>query len=341
MVSSARLATGLTQTECANFLSLTQGRLSKIEDGLVMEVPLKAIEKLSEITGFPVPFFSQPGNSKSLGDQFFRKCKVVQVKHLKKFDALVNIKRLEVEKLLPKVEFDFVDRPHWEPEDFQGGAREIARHLRAFWGIPKGPIADLTKIIEDAGCIVIHFDFGSPKIDGLNTYTSDGTPLIFVNSKVSAARLRATLAHELGHVIMHRVPTPQMEDEAFDFAAEFLMPEMEIRPSFFPLNIEKLVDLKRRWRVSISWLLRWAKNMGALKDNYYRFLQMKLSQAGWRKSEPLDDEWPLEIPHLLREIIDFHKKDLGYSDLDLATLLNPNRNSFRREYLGDTGLRIV
>lgn len=341
MIAAARLAAGLTQTECAKEINISQGQLSKVEDGFIWELPTESVRKFSEVTGYPVAFFAQTGSRKSLGDLFFRKRKTLPVKALKKCDALVNIKRIEIEKLLPKAEFDFLDRPTWEPDCFDGGPREIARHLRSYWGLPQGPILNLTRVVEDAGCFVFQFDFGSPKIDGLTTYADDGTPLIFMNPNVSAARYRATLAHEFGHVIMHRLPSAKMDDEAFEFAGEFMMPELEIRPSLFPLNLEKVINLKRRWRVSMGWILLWAKHLGALKDDYYRFLQMKLSQNGWRKSEPLDDEWEIEQPTLLNELIEFHLVDLGYSENELFSLLNANKKTFRREYLCDKSLHVL
>ena len=93
--------------------------------------------------------------------------------------------------------------------------------------------------------------------------------------------MRATLAHELGHVVMHRIPRAEMDQEAFDFASEFMMPELEIRPELFPVNMDKLIRLKMKWRVAIQWILKWANRMGVLKDSYYRVLMMKISEMGW------------------------------------------------------------
>lgn len=41
-----------------------------------------------------------------------------------------------------------------------------------------------------------------------------------------------TLAHELGHLIMHKTPSAEMEKEAYDFAGAFLMPRRDIAPFF-------------------------------------------------------------------------------------------------------------
>ena len=44
----------------------------------------------------------------------------------------------------------------------------------------------------------------------------------FVNTEIPGDRLRWTLAHEIGHVVMHLMPSPDQEKEADRFAAERL-----------------------------------------------------------------------------------------------------------------------
>jgi Zn-dependent peptidase ImmA (M78 family) len=341
MVAMARLATGLTQEQCAKKMGISQARLSKLEDGLTTTIEEAALAKLSEISGYPKDFFKQPGGRISLGDGFFRRRADVPARIFKRMEALINIKRMEISKLVRKVDLERKERPSWAVEEFSDGAREIARHLRHFWSLPAGPIKDLMKIVEDAGCIVAFFDFGTPKVDGLTVYCNEGTPVILLNQRVSYVRQRSTLSHELGHVIMHRRPTGNMHEEAFDFASEFMMPEQDIRASFFPLNLEKLVHLKLKWRVSMQWILRWANKLGAVSNSYYRVLMMKISQNGWRKTEPYDSEWSLEQPTLLDDIIDYHRTDLGYTVADFARSLLSNTRTFEKEYLKTKTFSVV
>jgi Zn-dependent peptidase ImmA (M78 family) len=341
MIALARLAAGLTQSECAKKIGISQAKLSKLEDGLTNAIEESALRKLSDISGYPLEFFSQRGGRVSLGEGFFRRRTDVPARIFKRMEALINIKRMEVSKLLRKVDLESKERPSWSVEEFQNGAREIARHLRHFWNVAAGPIKDLVGIVEDAGCIVEFFDFGTPKVDGLTVYCDEGTPMILLNQMVSYVRQRATLSHELGHVIMHRMPSGSMDEEAFDFASEFMMPELEIRSSFFPLNLDRLVRLKMKWRVSMQWILRWANKLGAVSNSYYRALMMKISQQGWRKIEPFDSEWTLERPALLADIIDYHRKDLGYTVQDFIRSLLPNMRTFEKEYLKTVSLTVV
>ena len=55
----------------------------------------------------------------------------------------------------------------------------------------------------------------------------DLPPCVFLSRSAPADRLRASLAHEIGHAVMHRVPTDTMEDEAYTFGAELLLPERD------------------------------------------------------------------------------------------------------------------
>jgi len=333
MFALARLATGLTQSECAKKIGISQAKLSKLEDGLTTGIEESALKRLSEISGYPLEFFAQSGGRVSLGEGFFRRRADIPARIFKRMEALINIKRMEISKLLRKVDLERKERPSWSIEDFANGAQEIARHLRHFWSLPAGPIKDLVGIVEDAGCIVVFFDFGSPKIDGLTIYCDEGTPVILLNQVVSYVRQRSTLSHELGHVIMHRMPSGNMDEEAFEFASEFMMPESEIRASFFPLNLEKLVRLKLKWRVSMQWILRWGNKLGVVGNSYYRALMVKISQRGWRKTEPYDSEWKLEKPTLLDEIIDYHRTELEYTLQDFIGSLLPNVRTFEKEYL--------
>lgn len=342
MVSMARLAMGHTQSEFAERLGTTQTAVSKVEDGLVLGIDENTFKTLTKVTGYPPRFFQQPGGQKPLREAFFRKSSTMSAKLLKQSEALMNIRRLEVEKLLQKAEPDArLTLPRWAPDEFIGGPREIARNLRSMWGMNRGPVHNLIGLIEDAGVIVMPFEFGTAKIDGVSSTTAEGSPIIFYNSKFPAARQRLTIAHELGHVIMHTVPTSTMEDEAFEFASEFLMPEFDIRGTLFPLNLDRLIRLKQKWLVSMQAILRWAKMIGAVKESYYKWMMISVAKAGWRTAEPLDDTLPSEQPRMLSDLVRLFIEDLGYTPEELREAMAANEHSFRSQYLGDHSLRAI
>ena len=104
-------------------------------------------------------------------------------------------------------------------------------------------------------------------------------------------RVRFAIAHELGHWELHKekqqlfsCTTEDMltsykgssiEAEANLFAAEFLMPAAEISKQLYNLNLPRLADLKRHWRVSMGALLVRARELGCITPRRYE------SPHGW------------------------------------------------------------
>src|SRR5208282_299725 len=99
-----------------------------------------------------------------------------------------------------------------------GGAKVVAQSVRQKWGIKTGAVQHLTQLIEDTGCVIVDFSFPSTKLDGLCIRASEKPPVIFLNKDLPKSRRRLSLAHELGHLVMHTNPHEKVEDEAWEFA---------------------------------------------------------------------------------------------------------------------------
>ena len=141
--------------------------------------------------------------------------------------------------------------------------------------------------------------------------------MFFVNEGLPTDRERLSLCHELGHLVMHDVPTPSMEDEANKFAAEFLMPEREISPHLDRITIDRLAALKPYWRVSMAALLLRATDLRKVPANKKQYLWMQM--APYRRQEPV--EIAPEQPSVLREIFELYRDTFGYGLMDLAKLM--------------------
>src|ERR1035441_2038453 len=206
----------------------------------------------------------------------------------------------------------------------------------------------MVRLIEDAGGIVIRFDFGTAKMFGLSDWIPPAPPMFFLNDhpEISADRDRFTLAHELGHVILHSLPNPNMEREADRFAAEFLMPAADIRSHLSPpIKLYSLAKLKPYWKVSMGALAKRALDLGVINNNQFVYLRMQLQQNNYTLREPPSLDIQREEPTLLTEIIKAHLWDLGYNHADLARMLHLEVEEFRSYYGLDGGssggLRIV
>ena len=86
-------------------------------------------------------------------------------------------------------------------------------------------------------------------------------PLIFMNAAMPGDRYRFTLAHELAHLVLHNQPETDeaMEEQADEFASEFLLPAKEIRPYLARPSLGGLARVKPYWKVSIKALLQVSK----------------------------------------------------------------------------------
>lgn len=326
-----------SQSEIARAAGLNQGHYSRIENGLLPEGPSpENVERIAKAVSFPPSFFYQ--SEKIVGlplsvHPMHRKKESVGERALKKVHAELNIRLIHVRKLLAAVETQSILPLPWIDVDEGGGAREIARTIRTAWMIPQGPVSNLTEYVEKAGVLVIWCDFGTA-IDGVTMRLPDMPPCIFLNRSAPADRMRFSLAHELGHVIMHRIPTDMMEEEANTFAAELLVPEKELRRDLIGgrINLERLARLKARWRVSMAFLLFQAKDIGCLNAYQSQYLWKQISQKGWRTREPVETDFPHEQPTLFPRILNLHIEDLAYGVNEFVDLFRLGANDLRYLY---------
>lgn len=346
MILLARESRGITQTDLARTLGFSQARLSKMEDNLA-PITSEDVTAIAAALNYPITFFYRRDMRREAFNGLYRRRKSLALKFLSQFNALVSIRAARVDRLARKESVMKSELPSCDPDEYDGGATEIAAHVRQFLGIPPGPIKDLIDILEDHGVIIIRQDFGSAKIDGVSIFTKDGRPVIFLNSAQQKSRQIFTLVHEVAHMVMHRLPRPTdvSEPESDAFTAEFLMPADDIRPQFQSVayvTIEKLQSLKLHWNVSIAALLRRAKDLGFVDAKRYTSLNVMMSQRGYRRVEPHEEYIKLGEPTFERELIEFHLHDLGYSEDQLRDFLDMNPMEFRNTYPHERGgLRVI
>ena len=199
--------------------------------------------------------------------------------------------------------------------------------------VPDGPVKNLAALCERAGVLVVHCEFAE-QVDGVTMRLRDVPPIVFLNQKAPADRMRHSLAHELGHLIMHSVPTETMEEEADQFAGELLAPASQLRSDLIGgrVTLERLVQLKMYWRVSVASLLYRAGAAGFISKNQSDYLWRQLSARGWRKREPDETQFPPERTQLFEHIISLHADTLKYSAADFAALLHLDDDDVRRLY---------
>jgi Zn-dependent peptidase ImmA (M78 family)/DNA-binding XRE family transcriptional regulator len=335
MLVLARESRGFTQAELAEKLGVAQSILSRIEKGLIpLSENLKS--KLPEILEYSSGFFDKEDEISDFSLYHYRRRIKLAKKELEKSEAQMNITLINIETLLNDVELPRPNYPTFNVTT-KNPADKCAQALREFWGVPKGRIVNLTTLLEENGIMVVNMDFDSGEIDGIGVITKGGNPVIFMDSSIPADRYRLTLAHELGHLLLHvgkQIPeTRDVEKEAFLFAAEFMMPEKEIKSQLEDLNLEKLGQLKMFWKISMGALIKRAQTAGVVNESQYYHLWKLMGKEGYKKREPEALDFPKERPTLLTEMIDAFLIELGYTHETLAAELDLTVEEFRRKYL--------
>jgi Zn-dependent peptidase ImmA (M78 family)/transcriptional regulator with XRE-family HTH domain len=337
MVILGRESRGLSQKNLAEKLGVTQGRVSKIEKGL-LAVPDDLLDNLSRILDYPQHFFLQEGDRVGVGiaEIFHRKRQDVPKSVLAKIYAQMEIRLRHVATLLSGKNIRIA--VHRFPiNEHDGHPEEIARSIRKTWGIPAGPIEDLTEIIEKVGILVVPMDFETNRVDAISRWVPGLPPLMFVNTHSPKDRYRYSLAHELGHIVMHELPNPSIEEQANRFAAELLLPAREIQTELFDLSLPKLVRLKRYWKVSMAAILMRAKDLRKITDNQARYLWAQMAKLGYKTREPVELDIEGEQPRLLQDQIESYLKDHGNSVNSLCEVLALNEGELRAWYLHEYG----
>lgn len=338
MLKLAREARELTLNELAIRLGVTQGYLSKLERGLI-DIPDDRLPAIAEGLGYPMEFFEQrPPAGAASPCLFHRKRQDIPKIRLKAIQAQVRIASVATETLLEDIDIEFQRGfPRFDVDDHDS-PELIAQLARRHWRLPPGPIKNIVRVIEAAGGVVIKKMFGTRKIDAISQWPPNGLPIFIVNTDIPTDRLRFTLAHEIGHIVMHTLLSDDPEAEANRFASEFLMPAQDIAPDLTDLSLPRLAALKRYWRVSMTALVVRAQRLGLITDRQYkRFLTTLRARHGINEPVELSPEEPSVIADALAVHRDIHR----FTIPDLCDATKLPEADFREIFMPRTSLRIV
>lgn len=301
-LKEARLFNQKTISEIADLLDVTKQMVSKYENGK-SSPSLDSIFKLIQELKFPREFyFTKDNYSINSNGTFFRsrytstQKEKVPSEYSKKYTAVIR-DYLQ----------DFLDFPEldWSLTNKEITPVEYANLIRKEWELEDKPIVDVMNLLEEKGFVITTVLNQSDKVDAFSSSVTINNNKYFViileGSGFSFYRQQFSLAHELGHWLMHEgLYNPQeldkdlyktMEREANEFASAFLLPEKAFTKSIMknPTQIDQYLNLKRYWNVSISMMIMRAKNIELISTDDYVKLQRQLNYRGWRKEEPLDN----------------------------------------------------
>ena len=347
LLTLARESRELVQSDLSAATNIPQTLISRFEAGITPPTD-EQIARIAEVLRYPADLFYQDDRIFGFNASVFfhRKRADMPAKALRRIHAVLNLTRMRVNRLMLAASVSpAIELIRMSIEEF-GSPEDVARQVRALLHLPMGPVNNLTAAVEDAGVIIATHKFGSSRTDAVSEWIPGHQPTILMNvdESIGGDRYRWTLAHELGHLIMHKFPSETMEEEANRFAAEFLMPEAEIKHHLRNVRLPNLALLKSIWKVSMGALLERAKQLRTITATQYRYMRINFGKLHYNVREPAELDIPVEKPTLLNELVSAHIKELRFDVEDLAELLKMIPEECAEQYAPEfsrSGLRLL
>ncbi len=309
-IRQAREIRGWTQEQLGLVIKKSKSLVAQIEAGF--RVPSADIlESVAFATKLPLAFFNEaPHPEFPISEVLFR-----APRSIKRREVLDSVRYAEhIFSIYRSVAEKLREVPCRIPE-INAHPAEAARSVKKSLGLElDSPITNLIRPLERAGvCFIVlpPMESGEAFSVWMNQveYKRQFPIIAYTVAKESVDRTRLSVAHELGHLTMHRSflrkAHAEIEEEAFAFGAEWLMPETAMRSLIQePVTLTSLAKLKPIWGVSVASLIRRASSLNLITQRQYHYLFQQLGGLGWKVREPAALDIPIEKPRLLRKMVE-------------------------------------
>lgn len=310
----------MTQKALSEQAGISQATLSKIENHQV-EFTEPVVMRISTAVDYPLTFFEGQAGPMAITSLTYRHTSSTSVGELNSIAAEYSMLCGVVDNLSatfhirPKTMWLDKLAVHSDPDG--DDIERLAEKTREELGLPpNGNIGNLTRALERVGIIVAPIHGLTAKLrarlnsDGVTMPAREDQlmPVIGYSARDNTGdRLRFTIAHELGHLLLHKYRKPDtyrdMEREAHRYAGALLMPREDARillGDYFMLS--DLMDLKATWGISIASMVSRASNLGLIGADRTRSLQIQINSRGWKKHEPVHvgDEHPILLKQIMQ-----------------------------------------
>jgi Zn-dependent peptidase ImmA (M78 family)/DNA-binding XRE family transcriptional regulator len=294
---SARILNGFSLQDLADALGnqISRQALHKYEKGEVIP-DSEMMSRLSKALHVQPDFFFRDIQVE-LGKLEFRKLAGLPVKEQNKIvestkDVLSRY--LELEEILG-IETNFENPLKTFPfissfEDVEKAAAKV----REAWHLGLDPIYNTVELLEGNYIKVISI-YSEDSFDGMQTWLNQTIPVIVINrhNLKSADRIRFTVLHELGHLLL---PLKNLTDKIKEkycnrFAAAMLIPgitvQKELGISRKKLFLQELGELKKQYGISIQALMYRSKDLNIISESHLNQLAFIIERNQWKITEPV------------------------------------------------------
>jgi len=317
-LAEARQVRGMTITRLAEISGLHKQTISKYECGL-QDPREENLSTLACKLNFPVSYFFKPIEYEQTSPVHFRslaKATKTQREEAKArlswIQNLITLLDEHLEPLTSQITNYGKGRHPTQISDEE--IVEIAAQVRRDFGLGNGPISNMTWLLQNQGIHVIRFrDLDIEELDAYSVWLREETlPVIILSARASSlCRDRMNLAHELGHLVLHRGIDPEkkeiltiMERQAFLFGSAFLLPAQSYLKGFSYPSLDAFLALKPIWKVSIKAQIERCYRLDVIGEERRRLMYIQYNRRGWSGREPLDAEMPTDEPTYIKESLE-------------------------------------
>lgn len=329
-VRQARILRRLTGTAVVTEMQWKGARQTRLEQAEVTALPIADVERLAGFLRFPLTFFlTRPVTQVTPNDLLFRAPKSTprwEQEYLAQFAVAAGdfLEGLQARWQLPPPKLPVLPRN----TDVVAAAAEA----RAALGMdPHSPVAHLIHQVERGGVPVIVRLPRSRSTGELDWTVAEDPrekhiaysarvgefgerPLIVLRALKSWERTRWSVAHEIGHIVLHAdgVDSDDQEEQANRFASELLAPAKALADEVPAVpSLLNLLPIKSKWGISIGALLRHLREAALIDEHRYEMLSRQLytrinpdTGRTWGRTEPGWDERTPERPRLLAKWVE-------------------------------------
>lgn len=334
-----RLLKGLSLKDAGVLLGMSATAIQKYENSIISPNSTKLIE-FSKAYNVSISELLYSYSIPAIEFTSFRKKKRLTGKNLEVLKDLLHLriaKYLEVLDLIGR-RYNYVSKISKYScaslEDAEKCAeqfREEVLKVNSFF-----PLSNLTDVLENLGVCIVYIENIDHKFDDFDGFSEivDGIPVIvLLKEMMDGARLRFTLAHELGHLVMEFNDNVDEEKCANRFASSLLMPKDaffrefgEVRKS---LSFYELEQIKREYKVSYAAIIYRLKELGVISDSYYVSLHILINKKiGIADPNPI----PVEVSSQFEKLVTMLETTGIINSERASEILEITKDEYNRQY---------
>ena len=285
---NARIMKGLSLDNLCEEIGhiVSKQTINKYEHGTILPSS-NVLLSLSKALSLNIDYFFRPFTY-SISNIEFRKNTLLPKKVENSVREKIKYKvekYCEIEEIL-SINEDFVNPIKDFKINTDGDVVKVVNKLKDVWQLGYDGICDIINVLEEHNIIVIDIPAEVKKFDGISAYVSNGKPIICVNSNANAERMRFTILHELGHILLNLDKKFTHKQE--EYLCNLFANEMLISGKVFKnlignkrhdISAKELQAIQIQFGISIDALMYKAKYMNIISENRYKYYNIKKQQS--------------------------------------------------------------